>query len=461
VSFRRRISLIAAAAVAVAIVAASVSAYLIVGAEMRGQIDDSLRSIADRARALNPDGFGGAAAVAPAPAPRPPFGRRQGLALPPPEFGGAAGYLQVVTRNGRVIRPPRAGPGEIPPDATTLAVASGTEGTTLTDETVNGTHVRVLTEPLGRGVALQVARPLTEVDSVLGRLRWILLGVCAGGIALAAFLGLGVGRAGLRPLRALGETVDEIRATGDLRRQVPIEGDDELSRLGTRFNEMLAALSASLDAQRQLVADASHELRTPLTSLRTNIELLSRNGAVPERDRVRALSESRAQLAELSTLVGDVVELARSGETEAEVRDVRLDLLVEAAIARARRHHPLVRFDAELQASTVRAAPERLERAIANLLDNAAKWSPARGVVELAVSDGELVVRDHGPGIDEHDLPHVFDRFYRAPAARGTPGSGLGLAIVRQVAEAHGGSVSAERAQEGGTRLCLRLSAVS
>jgi two-component system sensor histidine kinase MprB len=463
-SFRRRISVAAAAAVAIAIATAAFSVYFIVRDQLRGQVDDSLRSLAFQAApAAGSPGvaFGGVAkeravsgpvtVTPPAPSTRdrvPP--------LRTSELGGATGYAQIVNQKGRIVGP-RGAKKRIPPDPTTLAIASGEEGSTFQDQTIDGTHVRVLSFPVGQGLAMQVERPLTETDDVLARLRWILAGVAAGGIALAAFLGLGVGRTALRPLRRLDATVGEIRATGDLSRRVPIEGDDELSRLGVRFNEMTAALSDSLGAQRQLVADASHELRTPLTSLRANMELLGRNGAVPEDERARILADANTQLEELTALVGDVVELARDGESEPDVQEVRLDLLVEEAVQRARRHAPEVRFDAELEPTTVTAAPERLQRAVGNLLDNACKWSPAGTVVEVSVTGGEVSVRDHGAGIDTEDLPHVFDRFYRAPSARGTPGSGLGLAIVRQIAEAAGGTVVADTPSDGGARLRMRL----
>jgi signal transduction histidine kinase len=213
---------------------------------------------------------------------------------------------------------------------------------------------------------------------------------------------------------------------------------------------MLAALEESQQAQRQLVADASHELRTPLTSLRTNVELLAQ-GRLPDDERSRALSDVSTQLEELTVLVTDVVDLARDGERELAVEDVRLDLLVSDAVERAHLHAPKVEFETDLSESLVRGVPERIFRAVANVLDNAAKYSPAGGKVEVKAADGEVTVRDHGPGIAAEDLPHVFDRFYRSPASRGTPGSGLGLAIVRQVVESHGGLVSAGPANGGGT----------
>jgi two-component system, OmpR family, sensor histidine kinase MprB len=220
---------------------------------------------------------------------------------------------------------------------------------------------------------------------------------------------------------------------------------------------MLAALEASAKAQRQLVADASHELRTPLTSLRTNIEVLAGKRRLREQDREPLLSDVVEQLDEMTTLIAELIELAHGDGQPREPEEVRLDVLTADAVERTRRNRPGVTFRTELTESVVDGVPATLERAIGNLLDNAAKWSPPGGEVEVGVRDGEVTVRDHGPGIDEDDLPYVFDRFYRSTAARGMPGSGLGLAIVRQVAEAHGGAVTAERPEDGGTLMRLRL----
>src|SRR5918996_247963 len=220
---------------------------------------------------------------------------------------------------------------------------------------------------------------------------------------------------------------------------------------------MLAALGEAMASRRGLVADASHELRTPLTSIRTNIEVLERSEELEPEERERVVRDVRVQLEELSILVADLVELARGNERTDPPEPVRLDELVAEAVDRAGRVAPGVRFQTALEPVTVHAVPAQVERAVGNLLDNAAKWSPPGGTVEVEVRGGEVLVRDHGPGIDDSDLPHVFDRFYRAPAARGVPGSGLGLAIVRKVAEAHGGSVSAEPAPGGGARFRFRL----
>jgi two-component system sensor histidine kinase MprB len=227
--------------------------------------------------------------------------------------------------------------------------------------------------------------------------------------------------------------------------------------LAGSFNAMLGALEESTRAQRQLVADASHELRTPLTSLRTNIEVLASERALPAGERERLLHDVVEQLGEMTTLIAGLIDLARGEQQVAEPEEVRLDLLTADAVERARRDRPAVSFVTDLDESIVHGVPSTIERAVANLLDNAAKWSPQNGVVEVAVRDGQVTVRDHGAGIDEDDLPHVFDRFYRAPSARGMSGSGLGLAIVRQVATAHGGAVVAERAEGGGTRITLSL----
>jgi two-component system, OmpR family, sensor histidine kinase MprB len=220
---------------------------------------------------------------------------------------------------------------------------------------------------------------------------------------------------------------------------------------------MLAALERSRDSQRQLIADASHELRTPLTSIRTNVELLGRARGLPESERSEIVAAAGAQLEELTRLVGDLVDLARDGRPAPdEVEEVRLDELVRESAARLNG----VRFEIDDEPTLVRGSRTRLARAVGNLLDNAAKFSPAGAIVEVRVKGGEVAVRDYGPGIAADDLPHIFDRFYRAPSARGTPGSGLGLAIVRQVAESHHGTAVAEAPEGGGALLRLRFPSV-
>jgi two-component system sensor histidine kinase MprB len=314
-----------------------------------------------------------------------------------------------------------------------------------------------LTFSYAPGYAVQVARSLTEVNRSLSRIREFLFLISAIGIALAAALGFAVSRAALAPVRHLTEATETVTETGDLSERIDADGRDELSRLAASFNTMLAALEEATRAQRQLVADASHELRTPLTSLRTNIEVLARDRKLPDGERERLLNDVVEQLGEMTTLISELMNLARGEQQPTEPEDVRLDLLAAGAVDRARRNRPGVTFTTDLEESFVHGVPPTIERAIANLLDNAAKWSPEGGEVEVVVRGGTVTVRDHGPGIDDEDLPFIFDRFYRADAARGQPGSGLGLAIVRQVAEQQGGGVVAERAPGGGTRVALRL----
>jgi two-component system sensor histidine kinase MprB len=313
---------------------------------------------------------------------------------------------------------------------------------------------------------VQIARPLDEVDNVLERMRVILAGVLLLGVLLAVALGRFVARTALGPIERLTEASEHVAATRDLSRRIEPGNPDELGRLAASFNTMLdalersvEALDASVIAQRQLVADASHELRTPLTSLRTNIDVLRAPEELSEAERERLLDELSSQLDELTVLMTDLIQLARGDEPLQQTEGVRLDLLTAEAIERVERHAPAVRFEGDLQPTIVDGVPERLERAVVNLLENAAKWSPHGAVVEVTVSDGEVAVRDHGPGISDEDVPHLFDRFYRATEARGVPGSGLGLAIVRQTAEAHGGEASVEQPDGGGSRFVLRLPA--
>ena len=443
-SFRKRLALATAAAVAVAVLLAAAISYVAVRANLYGEIDDSLQGRADLITRL-PFVADRTLQITPGSLPE----------IPAPELGGVAGYVQVVGADGTVWRPSGATIA-LPISDETRAVATGADDSFLSTATVSGIKVRILTTPVFQDSALQLARPLTETDSTLRNLAFILIGVAAGGICLAAVLGALVARTAMTPLRRLREATHHVISTHDLSRRIEPTGNDELGRLAGDFNEMMDTLEESERAQRQLVADASHELRTPLTSLRTNIEVMGKN-TLPAGEQAALLSDVESQLQELTILVGDLVDLARGAERDATHEDVRLDLLVSDAVERARRHAPQVSFATEVEPSVVEGSPDRLDRAVANMLDNAAKWSRDGQEIAVTVRGGSVVVRDHGPGIPEADLPFVFDRFYRAPSARGLPGSGLGLAIVRQVAESHGGSVSARNAPDGGAELRLTL----
>jgi two-component system sensor histidine kinase MprB len=445
-SFRARIAVGSAAAVALSIVAASVLVYVIAREQLRAPVDAALR---DRAAEIS---------VQPIQIFTSPDGTKF-LALRP-EFGEARGYVQLVRSDGDVIVPARQNV-QIPVNDDVLGVASGEGAAYWKDVTVDGTHLRVFTFAYGPDAAVQVSRPLTEVEQSLHRIGIYLILVALGGIVIAGGLGLVVARTALTPVTRLTTTVERVTETQDLSERIDVDGKDELSRLAASFNTMLAALEESTRAQRQLVADASHELRTPLTSVRTNIEVLAGDRTLPPDERRRLLSDVVEQLGEMTTLISELIELARAEQQQVSEapEDVRLDLLVSEAVERARRNRPEVTYVVELEPTTVRGVPATLERAVGNLLDNAAKWSEPGAEVEVEARDGRLVVRDHGPGIPDEDLPYVFDRFYRARAARGMPGSGLGLAIVRQVAESHGGEVVAENADGGGTRMVLTLGA--
>jgi two-component system, OmpR family, sensor histidine kinase MprB len=442
VSFRLRLTLSVAAAVALAVAVACAIAYVVVGQQLYGQIDSGLRAQEALVRARM---------VA-------PF--RQ---IPPSGLFSSSDndYMQVVAPDGTIAAQSRGVSGQLPVTQTAIDAARGRVPLTLGDMTVQGIHLRVATATLpGGGAALQIAHRLTDADVVLSRLRIWFLFVAAGGIALAALLGALVAREALRPVRRLTDAAEHVAQTYDLSRRIEVSGNDELNRLAASFNTMLAALEQSVAAQRQLVADASHELRTPLTSLRTNFEVLLRPGGLPDESRARLARDVHRQFDEMAALVGDIVELARDGETAAEPDDVRLDVLVADAVERAERNARDVHFHLTAEPTLVRGVPARLDRAVTNLLDNAAKWSPPGGVVEVEVADGAVGVRDHGPGVADEDLPFVFDRFYRSAEARSMPGSGLGLAIVRQVAETHGGHVSAGRADGGGARFVLSVPAL-
>lgn len=323
--------------------------------------------------------------------------------------------------------------------------------------TREGESFRVATVSAGSGQALVLAQPLGPNQRTLEKLSGVLFVFGALGLLAALMAGWLVARNGLRPVRRLTTAVERIAVTEDLT-PLRVEGDDEVARLATAFNQMLLALGASRDRQRRLVADASHELRTPLTSLRTNLDLLRQaegNTALPPEARLELLDDVRGQIEELSALVGDLVELARDEPTTRTVAEVDLAEVVERAVTRVRRRAHGVSFDVALDPWPVVGDASTLERAVTNLLDNAAKWSPSDGTVTVRLVDGVLTVDDEGHGIAEADRPHVFERFYRAEESRAMPGSGLGLAIVRQVVDRHGGRIEVSESPSGGARFSL------
>jgi two-component system sensor histidine kinase MprB len=400
-----------------------------------------------------------------------------------PLFWGkdASGYFQVVSSLGAVTSGGLSATGApVPttaatptaPSSTTPApnaagqellshdesVASGQSRPYFRDVRFAGVAMRLYTMrlPSSSDGLVRTIRPLTEANATIARVRWLLLGLTLGGALAAALLGRLAANAVLRPVRALAGTVRQVSATRDLNRRIPVSGRDELASLAGDFNAMLAALDESQRAEQQLIADASHELRTPLTAHRANIELLARPDLPVERRR-RVLGAAVRGIEELSALVGDLIQAARDGRSVDAREPLGLDELVEAAVERAQHRTSELRFESRLEPYRVVGARSRLERAVDNVLDNAIKWSPPSGTVDVRLADGTLTVRDHGPGIPEADLPHVFDRFYRAAAARALPGSGLGLAIVKQTVDDHGGSVTVANAEGGGGLVTLRF----
>jgi two-component system sensor histidine kinase MprB len=351
-------------------------------------------------------------------------------------------------------------------------VAVGLAPSYFTTVTVDGNQMRELVEHLPAGTAfesgilvdggaLQIAT-LLNASSELRTLA-ILLGVVAFiGVLLAVVLGWLVARTALVPLNSLTDTVEDLAETTDVSRRLSPGGPDELGRLRRTFNRLLEALESSRRAQSQLVLDASHELRTPLTSLRTNLEVIRRVDELSDEDRSVLVDDVLVQLQELTDLVGDLAELARGDQQPAPPEPLRLDLLVGDAVAVQNTHGRAqeVTFHLDAEPCWVDGHADRIGRAVGNLLDNARKWSPPGQTVSVECRDGTVVVCDHGPGIAEADLPHVFDRFYRSPAARGLPGSGLGLAIVAQVVKAEGGTIQAENDPTGGARMSMRLPTV-
>ena len=440
-SLRARLTTGTVATLAVAICLGLLAAYVVVRGQLTSEIDKSLKARAGAIATLTRRAPG-------------PFSSN--LNFPPPKFGAAAGYVQIVDQ-GQISLP--SGERTRLPIEGAVAVASGGRASFFRDATVAGTHLRIYTARINKTTAVEIARPLTEVDSALARIRLYFLLAALAALAGAAAVGAAVARTALRPVKRLTEHAERIAATGSLAERTNERRSDELGRLAHSFNTMLDALSRSVGAQRQLVADASHELRTPLAAARANLELVQLHEQLPLEERRRLLADAEVELREMTDLIEGLVELARVDAATPDRQPARLDHLVEEVVAAAERRSNLT-FETELEPTLVSAAPGPLTRAIANLVDNAVKWSGESKSVEVVVRDGTVTVRDHGPGVDPADLRHIFDRFYRAPAARTLPGSGLGLAIVRQVAEAYGGTVTAEPASGGGALFTLSLPAL-
>ncbi|MFF6786688.1 ATP-binding protein [Streptomyces sp. NPDC012510] len=459
---RARLSMLVAAAVAFAVAAVSVTCWFIVQGklyeELQEQLQKSMRMARDQAWVAVSD-----------------------CAQTPQEdnsrFGPRNTYFQAVLEDGTAcVLNFSAGTVEVTETDKEIAKETdGPQGVFRNGTDADGNDVRAMVVPVSfvsqstgeiSNAALVVAVPLQGTQSTLNDLALILLLVSGIGVVGAGAAGLAVARAGLRPVDKLTEAVEHVARTEDLSIRIPVEdeSEDEVARLSRSFNSMTSALANSRDLQQQLIADAGHELRTPLTSLRTNIELLTRSEEtgrpIPAEDRKALLASVKAQMTELASLIGDLQELSRSDSGQQSGRDLQVvdfQETVEAALRRARLRGPELTITADLQPWYVRSEPSALERAIVNILDNAVKFSPEGGTIEVALHAGVLTVRDHGPGIPADELPHVFDRFWRSPSARALPGSGLGLSIVARTVQQAGGEVTLTRAEGGGTLATVRL----
>ena len=439
-TLRARLALVAAGVVAVVVGLVCATTYFVMRHELRSQLDNSLKNTVAAVQAAvqaNPSAYTGAQ-----------------------DFGG--NLVEVIDREGHV----QAWSYIVKPDARVLAVAAGTRDAFFRDITARDLlgeelHLRerVAPEPgfFGATGAVIAYKNLAETDRALERLRFILVLVSLGGIVVAAIAGALVSGATLAPVRRLTAAAERIAETGEPSERVPEGGQDELARLGASFNTMLASLEESLETQRRFVADASHELRTPLTSLQTNIDVLRGDIALEPEQRRHLLDDLHRESQEMRGLIAGLLELAQGG-AQTEKEEFQLDEVVEDVVERARTRFPDVSWQTDgLEPTVVDGYRDRMERAVWNLLENAGKWSGEGGSVEVSLAGGELQVRDHGPGFADEDRPLVFDRFYRSAAARSMPGAGLGLAIVREVAEAHGGTVEAENARGGGAVVRLSL----
>jgi two-component system, OmpR family, sensor histidine kinase MprB len=434
VSLASRITLLATLAVGLTVAAVSIAVYFTVRVQLVSSLDDSLLRRADDAATpelieLIKQGY-------------------------PTELLGISDLSVAIVTSGGAVVPRSAFVGE--PE---LAVAQGRTAQSIRTVSIDGSDYRVVAIPASDDTALVVAQSMEPTQRTLDRLGLVFWVVGVSGVLIAGVAGWAVATNSLRPVRRLTDAAEHVAVTEELR-PIEVTGDDELARLTIAFNSMLVALDASQRRQRQLIADAGHELRTPLTSLRTNIELLAqadKRGGLTDEARSELLGDIRAQIEEMSTLVGDLVELAREELLVRGPEPADLSELLDAAVERVRRRAPGITFDVEADPWLVLGDPHLLERAITNLLDNAAKWSPPLGTVSVRLADGALTVSDEGPGISAADLPHIFDRFYRSRESRTLPGSGLGLAIVQQTARRHGGTVAAGNAESGGAIFRLWL----
>jgi two-component system sensor histidine kinase MprB len=452
VSLRRRIAGAAALAVAAAAIAVALIGYFSTRSHLISEVQSELRGRAGQF--LEPHHHGGGGLGGGPPGGLEQSGEGPGFATPgPPPLGGAPGYFQAVLPSGTI-----AHGGQLPVTQQVLRLGRQRSGSFFSDAHVQGTHVEIYNAwDADDGWVVQVALPLTSVDSVLDGLLLPYGLLIAAGVLLAVIFGLVISRSALRPIDRFVRQTEDVTSSLDRPVRLDEVGPEELRRLAASFNATLDALERSIEAQRHLVADASHELRTPIAALRSNIQIFLESDRLPPGERVDLQESILAELDELTQIVADVLALARGAAPTDRDDSIELDTIIREAVERTRRRAPGLRFELALEPTVIAGDPDRVARAVTNLIDNARKWSPPDGEVEIGLRDGVLSIRDHGPGFEEGDLPHVFDRFYRADKARRMPGSGLGLAIVKQAVESRGGSAVAANAEGGGAIVTVRF----
>jgi two-component system sensor histidine kinase MprB len=444
VTIRKRIALVSAAAVAIAVVLIALGTFAGVKRQVLGQVDDSLIARADLVGEVRP----GVVLTL--------LGLERGnsrnriVTQRPGDFDSS--YYQLIFRDGRVVD---IGDDDLvlppPPESDSY----GSEPS-FRSEWVDGVHFRIATVTIAQGeVTVQIARPLTEVDDLLGRLAVLLLIGGVVGVALAAGLGLVIAKQAVEPIEALKTRVGEIAESRSFSDRVEVSGTDEVAELATEFNVLLDELESSKQQQVRLVRDAGHELRTPLTALRTNIEVLQRHEVDPP-ERSAMLAAAQSEVEELAVLVTEIVDLAADRFEEEAVGPVVLSDV--AAVVAERFSDRTVRdITVTTDSSVVMGKPLALSRALSNIVGNADKFAPPDTPISIDVAEGVVTVSDGGSGFEQDDLPLVFERFYRSDSARSETGSGLGLSIVKQIIDDHDGEVFARNGSNGGAEVGFKL----
>ncbi|MFD4660685.1 ATP-binding protein [Kitasatospora sp. NPDC058444] len=452
-SLRSRLTFLSAAAVAVAIALSALACWFIVEKQLYGQVETELRN------APQPRGV-----FIHLPCPSTPEAALQQVQSALPEVTGGPvprDTQYVVTDPTQVCLPPNATRAiELQKDDAQALRLKGNQSIIRDGRYTNGdpamVRISVGRPTSGPPVLVMVATPTQSVEDALQGLAILLGSVSVGGILLAAIAGRLVARSALKPVDQLTDAVEHIARTEEVGTTIPVHGDDEIARLSTSFNSMSTALANSRERQTRLIADAGHELRTPLTSLRTNVDLLIRSNdtgrPLPAATKTKLLGNMKAQMQELTVLIGDLLQLSRPDTPKSgpALTVVALHEIAGRAVERAELRGPGLVFETDTEPWYVQGDAAGLERAVINLLDNAVKYSPPGGTIEVRLRRGVLTVRDHGPGIPPDELQYVFDRFWRSPSSRQLPGSGLGLSIVAQSVREAGGEVTLGPAADGG-----------